>query len=295
MKKNDKGFVYLWHNTLRNMWYLGKHIGSPDDLYAHSSKRMESFKMNNVPPYYRRRIIFTGTAEEVKKEESRLLRRLHDRHEKWDKYYNEHKGYSFSEKKKEIVTTEKNTVTKEEFDKMLETIDASNILRNKKKARMLLSLLYYTGINFTEIVKLKINHVIDNNGEIKDSFILKDPELPFYVPEALKDEIRNYLNDLYPLNIYDTDWYFLPSQQGGAYVVNAIKNYSDWCCKVCGYDSGISFRRTYVMDLIKAGLAPNIIMKLGRFKRWDTLRLYYTEEQCPLKVINSIDRGNLVY
>jgi len=294
MKKNDEGCVYLWHNTLRNMYYLGKHVGSPDDLYAHSSTKMESFKMDNVPPYFRRRIIFTGTAEEVKKEESRLLRRLSARPEKWDKYYNEHKGYSFNKKKKEIVNTEKITVTKEEFDKMLEAIDASN-MRNKKKARMLLLLMYYTGIGFTEIVKLKINHVIDNNGEIKDSFILKDPKLPFYVPEALKDEIKNYLNDLYPLNIYDTDSYFIPSQKGGAYTINGLENLASWCCRVCGYDSIISFRRTYVMDLINAGLAPNIIMKLGRFKNWDTLKLYYTEEQCPLKVINSIDRGNLVY
>lgn len=32
------GFIYIWHDRLRNMFYIGSHKGSPDDGYISSSR-----------------------------------------------------------------------------------------------------------------------------------------------------------------------------------------------------------------------------------------------------------------
>jgi len=37
-----EAFVYLWYDALNKMFYLGKHKGSPDDTYTHSSSIWES-------------------------------------------------------------------------------------------------------------------------------------------------------------------------------------------------------------------------------------------------------------
>ena len=68
------------------MFYLGYHKGTPDDSYTHSSTVMESFTKTSIPSYMRRRILATGTVEEMIELENKLL---DNRKEKcWDKYYN---------------------------------------------------------------------------------------------------------------------------------------------------------------------------------------------------------------
>ena len=81
-----EAFVYLWFDTKNRMFYLGYHKGTPDDSYTHSSTVMESFTKTSIPSYMRRRILATGTHEEMIELEKELL---DNRKEKcWDKYYN---------------------------------------------------------------------------------------------------------------------------------------------------------------------------------------------------------------
>jgi hypothetical protein len=50
------GFVYIWHNTKKNKWYIGCHWGTEDDGYLCSSERMRiAYKRN--PEHFRRRVI----------------------------------------------------------------------------------------------------------------------------------------------------------------------------------------------------------------------------------------------
>ena len=84
--RNKEAFVYLWFDTKNRMFYLGYHKGTPDDSYTHSSTVMESFAKTSIPSYMRRRILATGTVEEMIELENKLLG---NRKEKcWDKYYN---------------------------------------------------------------------------------------------------------------------------------------------------------------------------------------------------------------
>ena len=72
------------------MYYLGKHKGTPDDSYTHSSFHMESFNKNNIPSYMRRRILAYGTDEEMCLLEHECLKNR--KQKKWDRYYNVHMG-----------------------------------------------------------------------------------------------------------------------------------------------------------------------------------------------------------
>lgn len=56
MNNSKSGFVYLWHDMKRNMFYVGCHWGAEDDGYICSSNRMrDAYKRR--PQDFRRRII----------------------------------------------------------------------------------------------------------------------------------------------------------------------------------------------------------------------------------------------
>jgi len=84
---NKEAFVYIWYDSRSKMFYLGKHKGTPDDGYTHSSCRWEQFSSNSVPKGVRRRVLTYGSNKDMYKLENKLLR---NRKEKcWDRYYNE--------------------------------------------------------------------------------------------------------------------------------------------------------------------------------------------------------------
>ena len=85
-----EAFVYLWYDALNRMFYLGKHKGSPDDNYTHSSTVWESFTKDNIPEGATRRILAYGTDEEMCILEHELLKNRKKRC--WDRYYNKSLG-----------------------------------------------------------------------------------------------------------------------------------------------------------------------------------------------------------
>ena len=85
-----EAFIYLWYDSENKMFYLGKHRGSPDDSYTHSSTIWESFTKNNVPRGVSRRILAYGTHEEICILEHELL--INRKKRCWDRYYNKSLG-----------------------------------------------------------------------------------------------------------------------------------------------------------------------------------------------------------
>ena len=85
-----ESFLYIWYDTKNKMYYLGKHKGTPDDSYTHSSTQMESFSKDNIPSYMRRRILAYGTDEEMCILEHECLKNRKEK--KWDRYHNVHVG-----------------------------------------------------------------------------------------------------------------------------------------------------------------------------------------------------------
>ena len=87
---SKEAFVYLWYDALNKMYYLGKHKGSPDDTYTHSSTIWESFTKDNIPEGVTRRILAYGTDEEMCILENKLL--INRKKRCWNRYYNESLG-----------------------------------------------------------------------------------------------------------------------------------------------------------------------------------------------------------
>ena len=83
---NRESFIYLWYDSNNKMFYLGKHKGTPDDGYTHSSKRWQQFKSDSIPKGVRRRIISWGIDEDMYELETKLL--LNRKEKCWSRYYN---------------------------------------------------------------------------------------------------------------------------------------------------------------------------------------------------------------
>jgi len=88
---SSEAFLYLWYDAPNKKYYLGKHKGSPDDSYTHSSTVWESFTKSTIPDGVRRRILAYGTDEEMTKLEYDLL--LNRKQKCWDHYYNASAGW----------------------------------------------------------------------------------------------------------------------------------------------------------------------------------------------------------
>ena len=88
--KMTEAFVYLWYDAPNDMYYLGKHKGSPEDSYTHSSTIWESFTKDNIPEGVTRRILAYGTDEEMCILEYELL--INRKKRCWNRYYNNSLG-----------------------------------------------------------------------------------------------------------------------------------------------------------------------------------------------------------
>ena len=86
----SESFIYLWYDAPNKKYYLGKHKGSPDDTYTHSSTIWESSTKDNIPEGVTRRILAYGTDEEMCILEHKLL--VNRKKRCWDRYYNESLG-----------------------------------------------------------------------------------------------------------------------------------------------------------------------------------------------------------
>ena len=88
---SKEAFVYRWYDAPNDMYYLGKHKGSQDDKYTHSSTIWEHFTKDNIPEGVTREILGEGTDEEMCILEHELLEEAKNGGD-WDRYYNESLG-----------------------------------------------------------------------------------------------------------------------------------------------------------------------------------------------------------
>ena len=80
----NQSFVYLWRDSLKNRFYLGYHNGN--DPYYRCSSKIVKKELRVRPQDFSRRIIKTGTKEEMSMLERRLLQKR--KHHFGNRYYN---------------------------------------------------------------------------------------------------------------------------------------------------------------------------------------------------------------
>jgi hypothetical protein len=93
MKKEtsmENGFIYIWYDKLRNMFYIGSHKGVPDDNYLSSSRWLNG-EIRYRPNDFKRKILKFLSFQELVLEEYRLIGMIKP-HEYGKKYYNLKQG-----------------------------------------------------------------------------------------------------------------------------------------------------------------------------------------------------------
>ncbi len=89
LEKKHETFLYLWYDGRSKKFYMGKHLGIPEDSYTHSSSIWESFTKDNIPERVHRRILTYGTDEEMCILENKCLDNRKSKGEYcWKRYYN---------------------------------------------------------------------------------------------------------------------------------------------------------------------------------------------------------------
>jgi hypothetical protein len=70
-----KGFVYLWSQRETGKYYVGSHLGSPNDGYICSSKLIEDNVRNN-PRQWHRDILVEGQIQTIRQIEREIIAAL---------------------------------------------------------------------------------------------------------------------------------------------------------------------------------------------------------------------------
>lgn len=81
-----QGFIYIWRDKVRNMYYVGSHDGTPTDGYISSSKWLNA-EYRFRPDDFRRKILKFIDLLEMKKEEYRIISMIKES-EYGTKFYN---------------------------------------------------------------------------------------------------------------------------------------------------------------------------------------------------------------
>ena len=109
MKEEKTGFVYIWYDKKRKMFYIGCHVGKEDDGYICSSRRMRDVYRRRSHDFKRRILNRDIPKDQLLAEEHKWLDQIKD-DELGKKYYNlskHHFGHWITDAEKTISVGEK--------------------------------------------------------------------------------------------------------------------------------------------------------------------------------------------
>jgi hypothetical protein len=72
------GFIYLWRDKLRNMYYVGSHIGDSSGSYISSSKWFNGEQQYRPHDFRRRILVDNVPIDQLRKMEYALIATIHD-------------------------------------------------------------------------------------------------------------------------------------------------------------------------------------------------------------------------
>lgn len=119
-------FIYIWRDKIRGMYYVGSHVGNPDDGYLSSSSWLNG-EIRFRPGDFRRKVIFYGSPKSIRLKEHSILSKIKD-DEYGKRYYNLKQG-----KKKGTPTWNKGRPMSEEHRQNLKNSLRGRTAWNKGK------------------------------------------------------------------------------------------------------------------------------------------------------------------
>ena len=153
--------------------------------------------------------------------------------------------------------------------------------RHSSRNRLIVVLSYYVGLRACEICSLTVGDVVDGEGNIKDTVILKSHQTKgnksnsVYLSDTVKDEIRKYFSEYSYLKTLKQSS-LLQSQKGGGFSSMTIQHLFKKLYKSIGLDdcSSHSGRRTMITQLAEKGVSVRVIQELARHSDLSTTQRY---------------------
>lgn len=141
---SKEGFIYIWRDTKRNLYYLGSHMGSLDDGYIGSNNRLQcSYKSR--PHTFKRRILEHYTSisqEELLARENAWLALIKEEDLHRVKYYNEKKVAAggdivsnLSDEQKHLHKNKSIAARRRGWDEWIKTVSRQELIDRGKYAR----------------------------------------------------------------------------------------------------------------------------------------------------------------
>ena len=160
-------------------------------------------------------------------------------------------------------------------------LSSTKMTRHSTRNRLIVILSYYVGLRSCEICSLTVGDVLDGEGNIKDTVILKSHQTKgkkshsVYLSDTVKDEIKKYLSEYSYLKTLKQSS-LLQSQKGGGFSSMTIQHLFKKLYKSIGLDdcSSHSGRRTMITQLAEKGVSVRVIQELARHSDLSTTQRY---------------------
>jgi integrase/recombinase XerD len=160
-------------------------------------------------------------------------------------------------------------------------LSSTKMTRHSDRNRLVLVLSYYVGMRSCEICSLKVSDVLDSDGNIKESVILKSYQTKgkkcntVYFSELVRNEISKYLSKYKKLTD-NTSRYLIESQKGGKFSSSTLQHLFKHLYELVGFDdcSSHSGRRTFITQLSERGISVRVIQELSRHENMTTTQRY---------------------
>jgi len=160
-------------------------------------------------------------------------------------------------------------------------LNSTKMTRHGTRNRLIVVLSYYVGLRACEICSLTVGDVVDGEGNIKDTVILKSHQTKgnksnsVYLSDTVKDEIRKYFSEYSYLTTLKQSS-LLQSQKGGGFSSMTIQHLFKKLYKSIGLDdcSSHSGRRTMITQLAEKGVSVRVIQELARHSDLSTTQRY---------------------
>lgn len=160
-------------------------------------------------------------------------------------------------------------------------LNGTKMTKYSDRNRIILILSYWVGLRSCEISSLTVGDVIDGEGNVKDTVILKKHQTKgnkcnsVYFSDFVREELSNYLSKYSRLKECFTER-LIQSQKGGGFSSMTLQHLFKNLYKQVGLDdcSSHSGRRTFITKLSEKGVSVRVIQELARHSDLSTTQRY---------------------
>lgn len=169
------------------------------------------------------------------------------------------------------------TLSKAEIKRVLDYNNGCE--RYSERNRAMLLLTHLCGMRIGEVVSLRVNDVIDSNGEIKAEIQLSAAQTKgrrarvVFVPTRMRKELKRYILTLQSRS--DDDYLFC-TQKSQRFTSNTATQLIQRIYARCGIDGATSHsgRRTFITSLSQQGISVRVLAALAGHSSITTTQRY---------------------